>query len=212
MTPKSFFRLRGQRVVEALIKNEFEAFYCDTREEAVEEVLKRASSNLKVGIGGSVTIRELGLGEQLKIKGCRVYDLFEKGLSREEMPAVRQEHITADLFLTSTNAITLKGQLVNIDNSGNRVASMIFGPGQVVVVAGINKVVTDLEAALDRIKSYTAPRLAGYLGLKAPCAGTAYCQKCSPAHSICRVTTIIEARPKAMESFVVVLVGEQLGF
>ncbi|NMA92927.1 MAG: lactate utilization protein [Firmicutes bacterium] len=212
MAGKDFYRLRGQQVVKALIENEFEALYCDTGREAVDAVLKWVPGKITVGIGGSITIRDLGLAARLKSMGCRVYDVFEEGLTPEEKMALRRKQITADLFLSSTNAVTLQGQLVNTDSSGNRVASMIFGPRRVIVVAGINKIVTNLEAALDRIKSLAAPQIARYLGFTAPCAGTGICKGCFPADNICRVTTVIDAKPGAMESFLVVLVGEPLGF
>jgi len=207
-----FNEKRGLQVVNALRKNQFEALYCSTGQQAAAEILNRVPAGSSVGIGGSVTVREMGLVEQLREKGCKIYDIWEEGLSQERLLAVRKAQLSADVFISSSNAITLDGKLVNIDNSGNRVASMIFGPGKIIVVAGINKIVSNLEAAMERIKNWVAPKIAHRLKFQTPCAETGFCSDCSSPSRICRVTTVIDAKPRASNDFTVIIVGEKIGF
>ena len=122
-----------------------------------------------------------------------------------------QEQLGCDLFFTSTNALTLKGHLVNIDATGNRVGAMVFGPRRVIVVAGANKIATDLEAALARVKTFACPPNARRLGFDTPCAHTGLCTDCNSPQRICRVTTIIERQPRATD-LAVCLVNEDLGY
>lgn len=208
----NFFETRCKLVVENLKKNDFDAIYCSTAKDALEEVLKHIPEGAKVGICGSITIRQLGLVNLVKEKNCQVFDNWEKGLSEEKILAIRKSQLTADILLTSTNAITLKGELINIDNSGNRVASMIFGPAKIIVIAGANKIVTNIESAIDRIKNFVTPQIAGYLGLNAPCVKTAKCVECASEVRCCRVTTIMQLKPRATRNFLVIVVAESLGF
>lgn len=203
---------RAGRVVSGLEKKGFEALYAPTREEALKEIMARIPPGAGVGVGGSVTIRELGLIDMLKDRGHRVFDHWEPGLSPDEVQRVRKAQVVSDVFITSTNAITIDGKMVNIDHSGNRVAAMIFGPGRIIVVAGVNKIVRDVEAALDRVKNYVSPLNNHRRNDPNPCAKTSFCADCSPPSRLCRVTAILEARPKASESYTVIIVGESLGY
>jgi len=119
--------------------------------------------------------------------------------------------MTSDVFLSSTNALTVDGIIVNTDGVGNRVAGMIFGPRRVILVVGINKIVKDIDDAIWRIKNVATPMNAYRLGLNTPCAKLGYCMNCTSNVSICRVTTIIEYKPSRTD-FTVVLVGEELGY
>jgi hypothetical protein len=120
--------------------------------------------------------------------------------------------LTAEYFLTSTNALTQDGKLVNTDNTGNRVAAMIYGPRHVICVAGRNKVVDDLEAAFDRIKNKAAPMNTKRRQDKTPCVKTGKCEDCSSPARICRVTTILDRKTKGVDTFTVILVDQDLGF
>lgn len=202
---------RARQVVEALQKNGFAVSYVDTASLAREFILNIVPAGASVGIGGSVTIRQLDLLKEFKKRGNRVYDIWDRALNPEELKATYLAHRTCDVFLCSTNAITLDGKLINVDGSGNRVSSMIFGPGKVIVVAGINKIVTDIEAGIKRAKSIVAPRLYQMKNSPAPCAKTGYCIDCNLPAKQCRVITIIEGRPRANENFTIVLVNEELG-
>ncbi|MFZ5633434.1 MAG: lactate utilization protein [Bacillota bacterium] len=209
---KPFYEERAKKVVAALNKNLFEALYVPGREQAVEEILKRIPAGATVGAGGSVTLREINILEILKKKGHTVYDHWQQGLDPAEVDEIRRKQLTSDVFLSSSNAVTSEGHLVNIDGSGNRAASMIFGPKKVIVVAGINKVVRDQEAAIGRIKNEAAPMNFYRLNLPTPCVKTTFCADCSPPARFCRVTIVTEVKPAGIPEFVVIIVGENLGF
>lgn len=209
---KWFHGERAIKTVAKLQKNGFEALFFDKREAAVQEILSRITPDARVGFGGSVTVRELGLVDTLRDRGNTVYDHWQKSLSPEELQEVRRSHLTCDTFITSSNAITMDGKLVNIDHSGNRVAAMIFGPGSIIVVAGVNKIVKNVEAGLERIKNYTSPLNTHRRNDPTPCAKLTLCADCAMPHRLCRVTTIIEARPAASKNFTVMIIGENLGY
>lgn len=207
---KWFDRKVAEKCVDALRKNGFTAFYAETRDEAKRIALESVPAGASVGIGGSVTIREMGIVEALKASGHQVYDHWDPSLSPAEKVAARDSQLRADVLMSSTNAVTMSGSLVNVDGTGNRVASMIFGPKMSVVVCGQNKIVPDLQAAMERIHKYAAPVNYKRLNAKAPCLDGGDCSDCP--HALCRVTTIIEGKPAAKEQFVVVIVGERLGY
>ncbi len=201
-----------EKVIESLKRNEMEAVYFPTRAEAKDEILRRIPPRAKVGIGGSVTLREMGILEALEKRGDEVYDHWKEGLSKEGRQEVGKKQQRAEFFLTSTNALTLDGKLINVDASGNRVASMIFGPERVMVIAGINKIVKNLNQGLARVKKVAAPRNCQRRKDPTPCAQDLICHNCDTPARLCRVTTIIERRPWGIKEFTVILVGEELGY
>jgi L-lactate utilization protein LutB len=201
-----------ERVLERLKRNEMEAVYFSTVAEAKDEVLRRIPPGAKVGIGGSITLREMGILEVLENKGHEVYDHWREGLSKEKRQEVGKKHQRSDVFLTSTNALTQDGKLINVDATGNRVTSMIFGPQKVLVVAGVNKIVRNLNEGLARVKKIAAPRNCQRRKDPTPCAQDLICRNCDTPARLCRVTTIIERRPWGIEDFSVILVGEELGY
>ncbi|MCW4039007.1 MAG: lactate utilization protein [Candidatus Bathyarchaeota archaeon] len=202
---------RVERTVNALKENGFEAVYASTRTDALQEVLNRVPTDALVGVGGSITVRELGLIDALNQRGHQVAEHWSSDLSPDERMAIRRQQLTSDVFLTSSNAITESGHLVNVDGAGNRVAAMIFGPKKVIVVAGVNKIVKNLEAALDRVNNVAAPMNAKRLNRKTPCAVTGQCTDCRSPERICNVTTIINRKPGRTD-VTVLLVGEELGY
>jgi hypothetical protein len=201
----------GGRVVEALKKNGFEAIYLPRREEAATFVLGFVAPGMSVGFGGSATIKELGIAEQARVKGAVILDHGQPGLSPEERQDVRRRELVCDLFLSSTNAITLDGALVNVDGNGNRVAALAFGPKKVIVVAGVNKICNDVAVALERIRAYAAPMNNKRLGLANPCVTTGVCMNCNGKGRICCIYSVLAKRPMSTD-FTVVLVGESLGY
>ncbi|MGC8971714.1 MAG: lactate utilization protein [bacterium] len=200
-----------ERVVENLKKRGFNAFWSRTKEEAKDKLLAIIPKTAKVGIGGSVTIRELGIIDELTNRGNIVVHHWKSGLSSDEDFQIRREELITDVFLASTNAITIDGVIINTDGVGNRVAGMIFGPKHVILVTGINKIVKDIDEAIWRIKNIATPMNAHRLGLNTPCAKLGYCINCSSNVSICRVTTIIEHKPSKTD-FTIILVAEELGY
>lgn len=179
-------------VVESLKGNRFNPVeFVEKTDEAAKKVLDMIPSGVKVGMGGSMSLGQLNITEELVKRGS---------LDRSQY----------DIFLTSSNAITLDGKLVNIDMRGNRVADMIFGPKNVIVVAGMNKIVPDVHAACDRIKNVIAPYHAKTMGVKTPCAIEGKCSDCNSPDRICNITTILEKKPLSTE-IAIILVGEDIG-
>jgi hypothetical protein len=204
---------RGKRAVEALKKRGFRAHYVETQAQAKEMILKEIPQGATVGVGGSVTVRGLGVLEELKAKGHKVLDHWEIPHSAvEESFQMRRAQQTSDVFLTSSNAVTLEGQLVNTDGSGNRVNAMTFGPRKAIVVAGVNKIVPDLERALQRIKEIGVPMNSKRLQVHPPCIQAGKCVDCRVPQRACRITSIIEWKPPFFSDYLVIIIGEHLGF
>ncbi|MDN5343924.1 MAG: hypothetical protein PWQ18_35 [Clostridia bacterium] len=202
----------GQKVRDALQKRGFQASYVMTAREAREQVLSLIPTGATVGIGGSVTIRSLGVVEELKVRGHEIYDHWATGVTAEENLAVRRRQLTCDVFLTGCNAITLDGRLINIDFTGNRVAAMIFGPRRTIMVTGINKVVPDVEAGIRRIKDVATPLNSHRRQWGKACAVAGHCVNCNLSDKSCRVTTIIEMCPRGNPDFHIIIVGAELGY
>lgn len=208
---KAYYRLRCEKTAQSLCENRFDAVVVANREEAVSRVLDLVGPDDVVGVPGTVTIRELDLMNRLEQRGNTVVQHWVSGVSSEELRSLRVQQMNSDVLLTGTNAITLDGQLVNIDGTGNRVASMVFGPRKVVIVAGANKIADNLEEALHRAKRIAAPINALRLGTKSPCAKTGYCVDCKSPSTICAVTVVMDRRPSQTE-VTVVLIPEDLGY
>jgi hypothetical protein len=207
-------KLKVENTLKALERNGFEAKYYSTTQEALAGVLKMVPEGAMVGIGGSVTLREMGLINALEARGIAPADHWKAGqlgASKDEIMELRRAHINSDIFITGTNAVTESGKLVNIDGTGQRVAAMIFGPRKVVVVAGVNKITVNLEEGLWRASNVAAPMNARRLHPKTPCAETGECDDCVAPGRICNITTILHRRPSSTD-LTVVLVGEKLGY
>lgn len=204
-----FAEQRIQRTFAALKKNGFQAFFVSTKDEALDKVLSLIPSNANVGIGGSVTLREIDL---IKALTARRNMTLEHWLQPEEdVATIMRKQLNSDVFVASSNAVTEDGKLINIDKAGNRVAAMIFGPKKVILVIGINKIVRDLEEGLGRARNVAAPMNARRRGDKTPCATTGMCTDCEAPDRLCRVITIMEKNPSRTE-ITVILVGKELGF
>jgi L-lactate utilization protein LutB len=200
----------AQKVIDALEKNNMTAFYVKTGEEARERVLSMIPVGSKVGYGGSLSLDQIGVKDALRAGNYHLIDRHEPQLSPEEKYDLRKESLLADVFLMSSNAVTMDGKLVNIDGIGNRVAALIFGPSKVIVVAGINKIVPDTEAARQRIKNYVAPIHARRLGLPLPCAEKGKCLDCRSPLRFCNAVVTIEHQYQK-DRITVLIVGEDLG-
>jgi hypothetical protein len=202
---------RCQKTVEKLKAHDFDAIYVKTKGEAAQEILKYVTPDTKIGVGGSVTLRELGVLDTLKSKGNTVYDHWTPGLTREESLEIRKAQMTSDLFLSSSNAVTLHGELVNMDGFGNRVNAMTFGPGKVILVVGYNKIAGDVEEALKRVRNVATPPNSKRLNMDVPCAKLGFWVECNSPHRACRIVVIHERKPMATD-MLVILVGEELGY
>ena len=201
-----------QKAVEALGTNGFTALYCPTAEEALKVILELGAEAQSVGFGGSMTITDLGVKSQFEEMGKEVLNHSRADLSREQKMEVMRRQLTCDLFLCSTNALTLNGELINIDATGNRVAAMFFGPQRVVVVAGRNKLVDGtVDEAIQRVKQWATPPNAKRLNFNTPCAKTGFCSNCNSPDRLCRITTVIDRKPRFTDLRVLV-VNKELGF
>lgn len=201
----------GKRVVEALKKNHFDAVYFPNKEEAAEYVLKFIAPGSTVGAGGSMTVVDMKLLEKAKELGAEVFNHSIPGLYPEERLEIRRKQLLCDVFLCSTNALTMDGFLVNVDGTGNRVAAMTFGPKKVVVVAGVNKICRDIPAALERLRLVASPLNNKRLNLPNPCTQQGFCADCQGKTRICNIYSIMKKRPSATD-ITVVVVGEDLGY
>ncbi|WP_312560920.1 lactate utilization protein [Anaerospora sp.] len=201
----------GEKVVAALNKNNFKAVYVPTKEEAIEQILAHIPTDASVGIAGSWTIHQLGLDDLVETRGNTVYNHNKPGLSPETILDFRHKQLSCDVFLTSTNALTLNGKLVNTDGAGNRVAAMIFGPKKVIIVTGINKIVADVTEAEKRIQLHAAPINNKRLARTNPCVQTGQCMDCMSPQRICNITTVLHKKPPVSDIHIFVI-GEDLGF
>lgn len=198
-------------IIKNLEKRQISGYYCETSREAVEKILSMIQDGDLVSWGGAVTLDELGVKERLPMIGAKSLDVWAYK-DPEEARAAKVNALNADVFLTGTNAITLDGQLVNIDGTGNRMAAVIFGPKKVIVVAGVNKIAKDVDAAIKRVKSHGAPPNCMRLNKQTPCALTGKCSDCLiPGETSCchTVVTRFSNQPGRMH---VILVNEDLGF
>ena len=201
----------GKKTVEALRKNRFEAAFFESREETAKAVLNMISSGMEVAFGGSQTAKQLNLQQLVLDKGATILDHNAAGLSDDQKLEVMRRQQICDVFICSSNAITLQGELFNIDGNGNRVAAMAFGPRRVIVIAGVNKLVADEEAAWQRIRTIAAPINFKRLNRPNPCAKQGICMDCNLPTRGCNIYVATRRKPPMME-FSVFVVNESLGF
>lgn len=199
-----------ERTIQALKKNNFEALYVLDSKAALEEVMKQIPDGATVGVGGSVTLAQIGLLDALKNRKIQLIWPFQQARSDEERLELIRKSFSADIFLSSTNAVTEDGKLFNVDATGNRVGAMFIGPQKTIIVSGVNKIVKDVEAAEKRLKEWAAPQNAKRLNRKTPCVETGVCADCSSPDRICNIYVTLAKKPSRTD-VVVILVGESLG-
>jgi len=202
---------RGQRCAENLKKNGFDAHWVADTQAGTDLILSMIEPYQSFGFGGSDSVRRLGLVEHLSARGKTVFDHWQPNLSPQDTLAIRRSQLTCDCFFCSANAISLTGEIVNVDGAGNRTSAMAFGPSKVIIVAGMNKVADDLAGALQRVRQVAGPMRAKSLNMKTPCAETGICTDCHSPQRICRITTILHRQP-VLTPTSVVLINEALGF
>jgi len=202
----------AEHLIKRLTRRRMEASYAPTAAAAREEIINMIPAGATVSRCGSMSLVEMGLWEALAQRpGVTVIDPFVPGLTPEEAMARRLQGLAADFMIASSNALTLDGQLVNLDATGNRVAAMCFGPKKVILVVGLNKVTPDLDTVMARVKHYAAPLNAMRLHMLTPCGETGVCQDCKSPQRICNMWLIIEGH--MLENRIhVKLVGEDLGY
>lgn len=212
MSPKqAFYQTQAQTIIKHLNARRMKGYYCPTKEDAVKTAMELTAPGNVVSFGGSMSLSECGIMDALKSRTD--IQLIDRALAKtpEEIKQAYRDSFSADTYFMSTNAITLDGRLVNIDGNGNRVAALIYGPDQVIVVAGMNKVTSTVEDAIRRVHNIASPPNCIRLNKKTPCAASGVCAECLGEDCICS-QTVITRRSGSFERIKVLLVGEELGY
>ena len=207
---KMFYEKKGNLLVNNLKSHHFDAYYCATREEALSLALELIPEGAKVGWGGALSAQEIGLIDALD-QGNYVALNRDKASSPEERNSIMRACFDADYFICGANALSLDGQMVNIDGMGNRTGMIIYGPKNILVVAGMNKVADTLEDAVRRARTVAAPQNAQRFGLSTPCSVTGACGDCKNETCICN-QILITRNSKPSGRIKLIIVGETLGF
>lgn len=205
-----YYEKRAQVLIRNLRSRQFEAYYCQSREQALEKALELIPAGSSVGWGGAASARQIGLMEAVHAGNYRVIDRDRTSTPEAREKAMR-DCLGADVFITGANAISLDGQMVNIDGVGNRVAAIVYGPESILVIAGMNKVVDTLDAAVTRARTVAAPMNKQRFQGQSPCGVTGSCADCKGQECICNQILITRnCRPAGRMKFIIV--GEDLGF
>ena len=211
MTPQE---QRNELLAKTIIKNlqrrHIEGFYCPSGEEAVKKVSELIADGSTVTWGGTMTVRDLGIPEHLKSRDT--LEVIDRDLAEtlEERQAMYLRAFSADVYLSSANAISEDGVIVNIDGAGNRVAAITWGPKKVIFVIGLNKVTQTVEAALSRARGTASPINSARFDIKTPCKADGVCHNCNSPECICNYVHFLRNSPKGRHT--VILVGENLGY
>ena len=211
MSPKE---IANQNLANTIIKNmakkNMEGYYCATSAEAVEKALSLMPEGASVTWGGSMTLTECGLMDALKTAN---YELIDRDTAQtpEDSRLMYAKQVMADYYLMSSNAITIDGELVNIDGRANRVSCLCWGPQNVIIIAGMNKVCSDVESAVQRVRNFAAPPNCVRLNRNTPCTQTGKCGDCYSPDCICS-QVLITRRSSTPNRIKVILVGEELGY
>ncbi len=207
---KKYFEKRGQILVKNLKSRHFDAWYCANRRQALEKALELIPDGASVGWGGALSAQQIGLMDALRAGNYRAIDRDNCRTPEEKLQAAR-DSLFADVFLTGANALSLDGEMVNIDGTGNRAAAIIYGPETVLVIAGMNKVADTLEDAVTRARTVAAPMNKQRFPNQTPCEITGTCADCKSEGCICNQIVITRhCRPVGRIKFIIV--GEELGF
>ncbi len=208
---KQYYENVAATIIKNLEKRRMNGFYCADKESAIAKVLELMPAGSSVGWGGSMTLKDNGFFDA--IVDANAYQVIDRDTAKtkEEEKKIYSEICAANVFLMSTNAITLDGELVNVDGRGNRVSFLCYGPDKVIVVAGMNKVVTDVEDGIKRVRNMAAPPNCVRLNKQTPCAVTGTCADCFSPGCICAQTVVtrLSFYPGRIN---VILVGEELGY
>ena len=212
MTPlETRNKLLGEKLIKNLNRRHIEAHYCPTSQEAVDKVLELIADGSSVTWGGSMTVRDMGIPKALKERGN--LEVLDRDVveGAEEKQQMYLRAFTADVYLSSANAISEDGVIVNVDGNGNRVAAITWGPKKIIFIIGLNKVAQNVEAAIARARSTASPINAQRFDINTPCKVDGVCHNCNSAESICSYIHLLR-NSRTAGRHVVVLVGEDLGY
>lgn len=211
MSPKkAYYENLADTLIDRFNKRGIEGYYCDNKEEALATAKRFLTPGCTISWGGSETLKEIGLIDDLKASDYILYDR-STAKTPEESNQLYGKIVTCDFYFMSSNAITLDGQLVNIDGRGNRVACLIAGPKNVIIVAGMNKIVTDVETGIERVRNMASPPNNIRLKHNTPCAELGRCTNCLVDDCIC-CQIVITRKSQIPGRIKVILVGEELGY
>ena len=202
---------RIERTIEALKKNKMNGYLVQDEKELIEKIEEIVNEGSSVAVGGSMTLFETGIIDYLRSGKYTFFDRYKEGLTKEEIKEVFRKSFSADAYFGSSNAVTEDGELYNVDGNGNRVAAMLYGPDKVIVVVGFNKIVKDLEAAIERNREMSAPANAKRLNKATPCVKVGYCMDCSSDDRICSEYTVIR-KQFDKNRIHVIIVNKSLGY
>ncbi|HVP36627.1 MAG TPA: lactate utilization protein [Terriglobales bacterium] len=209
-----YYEKLSAKVLQSLKRNNIEAYYCRTGDEAREKIQGLIPEGSSVGLAGSVTLKEVGILDGLMKGKYKLYNQYVSNLSQEESLRIRREGVDADYFLSGTNAVTLNGELINISGMGNKIAGLTYGK-KVVIVCGVNKIVKDVQEGIDRTRNLSAPMNAKRLDFKTPCRETGFCDydlcRGPEFERMCNQLLVIEGE-REKGRITVILIGEELGF
>ncbi|WP_053954956.1 lactate utilization protein [Inediibacterium massiliense] len=200
-----------ERTIESLKKNNMEGYFVRNEKELLDKISSLLKEGETVSVGGSITLFETGVIDLLRNGKYNFLDRYEKGLTEKDIKEIYRKSFFANTYFTGSNAITESGELYNVDGTGNRVAAMLYGPDQVIVVVGVNKIVKDLNEAIERNRQIAAPANTKRLNKKTPCASTGVCMECNSPERICNEYTLIK-RQKVQGRIKVFIVDQELGF
>lgn len=204
-----YYEKQAETIIKALAKRGMNGYYCADSKQAVEKAISLIPEGSTVTWGGSESIKECGLMEALSSAPVTLWDRSK--VKSEDMKAFYRKSFSADVYLMSTNAITLDGQLVNIDGTGNRIAALTYGPDRVILIVGMNKVCPDLDSAVTRVHQVAAPPNCIRLNMNTPCAKDGVCHDCLSPQKICNMLHVMHYN-RFEGRIQVILVGESLGF
>ena len=211
MSPKEIAKQNlANTIIKNMAKKNLEAYYCATSAEAVEKALSLMPEGSSITWGGSESIKECGLMDAIKAANYELIDRTD-AKTPEEDRIMYSRQVLANFFLMSSNAITIDGELVNIDGRANRVSLLCWGPQNVIVIAGMNKITSDVESAIQRVHDCAAPPNTVRLNKNTPCAQTGRCGDCYSPDCICS-QVVITRRSSTPNRIKVILVGEELGY
>ena len=206
------YKKLGETVCKKLNSLGYNAKFAENKETALKAALELIPEGASVGVPGTVTVREIGLIEELEKRGSKVSVHWDPDLKPEGKTARFLEELSSDWFVTSTNALTAdEGVFINIDGTGNRVGAMAWAPGKLLYILGINKIAPDIASGLKRVRDKATPPNVIRLNGKAPCASVGHCVNCSSSDRVCRIVTMMERPPFGRECHVII-VGEELGY
>lgn len=223
---KEFYRKKGAALVKILKKNRFEAYYADDKKEAASILDSLIEDGAIIGVGDSHSFYQLDIEDKLKARNCRLipniaalnlhsYNSdkygYVKAPTRDQARDILADYLTSDVFVLSANAITMEGEIVNVDGVGNRLAGSLYGADRIIVIVGMNKVVQNEQQARERIANVAAPMNKIKYGETCPSVINGKCARCASEERFCNITTIIHKRP-LQSDYRVIVVGEDLGF